>query len=96
MKRDESIVALSKRLRDSPTRKNWDEVERALRSSGAKYYEVVYSKGGIKRPDDLRRSSIKVYDSRSKEIAEFPMFIREKGRFEGSLYVFRSLVQKRR
>ncbi len=95
-KRDGSIVALSERLRDKPTRENWSWVQRALRACGAKYYDVVYSTGGIKRPDDLRRSSVKVYDAKRRELAEFPLFISDKGKFEGSLYIFRELIQKPR
>ncbi len=91
-----SGVDFAERLTKNPIKANWSEMLAFLKRKRAKYYEVRYSKGGIKDSDDLAKSSVRVWDTASRLIGEFPLFIKEKGNFEGSLYFFKELVQKPR
>jgi hypothetical protein len=91
-----SNMDFGKMLAKSPTRDNWSKVPTFLKMEGAKYYEVMYSKGGIKDSNDLAKSSVRVWNSRNRLICEFPLFVKDKGNFEGALHFFKDLVQKPR
>ena len=91
-----SNLDFGKRLAKSPTRDNWSKVPAFLKREGAKYYEVAYSKGGIKNSDDLAKSSVRVWNSRREFICEFRLFVKDKRNFEGALHFFDGLIQKPR
>ncbi len=91
-----ALSDIEKILHENPSKKNWERVQSALKQSGAKYYEVVYAVGGIKREDDLRKSIVRIFDSKRKLLGELPVFSSEKKDFDGALYYLRKLVQRPR
>ncbi|MDE1857168.1 MAG: hypothetical protein KGH98_03755 [Candidatus Micrarchaeota archaeon] len=83
------------RLNASPTSANWAAFSRALKRSRAKYYRAFYPKR-LKGKEDLTTAHISIYDSAYKEMYRIPVFVRDKGLFEGATIHLKGLLLNRK
>lgn len=56
------------------TKEKWEAFEKALKSSGAKYYKLFYGIGKPRSDDELHNFYVEIFDSKFGMLAKAPTF----------------------
>lgn len=90
---ESALKKLEDEIWKNPNLELWEKVSSSLKKGPAKYYKVVYTKGGVSSSSDLEKSSVEIYDSSMKKVARLPIFIKKGKELVGSLEYLNGLLQ---
>lgn len=83
---------IAEKLWKDPSERNWENLGRSLKKSGARYYNVVFNKGKIAKKDDLREAYAEIFDAKEKQIAKVPVFMSKGKGIEGATIYLKGLL----
>ncbi len=79
------IKELSEALWKLPSQKNWAAFSKGLKSSGLRYYKIVFAnEGKLNRMQDLTKSFVELYDSKYALITKVPLFRKTGNKVDGA------------
>ena len=85
------IVDIANKLRKDPSEKNWKSLAAVLKRGDVAYYRTFFGKGKLSSTQDLRKSHVKLYDKKKKEVAEIPIFVGKGRGIEGATIYLKGL-----
>lgn len=89
----DQLKGISEKLWKEPSERNWKSFGAALKKSKAKYYKITFTRGKIKKPEDLEGSYAVLYNAKYEPVAKIPIFmtVGKKG-IEGATIYLKGLL----